>query len=1130
MLSPGSRRSVDSLSPTSPKTVRSEFYARTGVAGRFPTQRGSIPSSANIFGSKLDATANWHGLAESGQNSIFTLLQSPIVRSGSIVPNSVSASNAFKAPTIRDIPPVTLSPIPDYDATVLKPYISQVGAFYGVLRSVKEVEEEEGAQSSKKSSRSESVTEDLDQIMRHSGSVRSNSSRPSSVISSVEAPRKRSGGARRAVLTTAPLTTIPNVFFEENFRLENPRTFDVVSERSELVKPVQTIANRPKSSSTTETTPRKALASNAILQEKLSWYMDTIEIHLVNSISSASKSFFAALGSLRELHMETSFSVNRIKTLRKDLLSLDQEMALSGLKIVSMKQRRENLKQMSDTILQLQSIMESITDCESLIEDGNIEKALDSIDSLESLVSGDNKRNGDHVPARDLREAGALKNFTSDIDELRYRIGKVFELRFQNLLMNDLKKYMESISMPNTLQRWNLSSQRSRGHHREHSSPPYMTVKAEFRSELFAILTGLYRARHISPAIIVYRESVLREVRNIARRQLPSSSDEDTESIASASTVGVSKPRTQQEKISVLARNLRSMEPEEGEDLLKRIYIGIGETLRRIGTHGKVLLDITSTIGENMSLINSPRGLDIGPLDERAGKLPSRAISNRDTQEEIHLSLNLSDLIGQAVDTAQDKIIKLLRVRSEQTIRLSVDNFLRYFTLNLLFANECEAISGRSGTLLKNLVNGHIKDFTRQLGESQRQSLATGMEADTWNAKDFSEEDNELLSCIISSGGQDVKAWTAGSYISINSPSIKKIEDKVNLNLEMENNLEKSQVITTPSKAAIRPAVIDLETFILPNSAIICLHGLASFLHLNTGIPSMTSEIASSILSYLTLFNSRCTQLILGAGATRSAGLKNITTKHLALASQSLSFISLLIPHIREFVRRHSSSSPNETLMNEFDKIKRAYIEHQKSISDKLVEIMAGRTMAHTKSMRSIDWSKERDGVNNYMETLTKETNTLYRVLSKHLPEATVNKIMQSVLANYKEQWSKAFGEVSLVSDKAKERMLRDVEWFKDKLAYLDTVVTADDASTNISNDNDDINKKNNDDDSDNVGVSLVKLVKEKEVILKSISAVVPALNKVSRQSSIFDLARGLKKYDDESKTEDEDSKVGEQS
>jgi vacuolar protein sorting-associated protein 54 len=182
------------------------------------------------------------------------------------------------------------------------------------------------------------------------------------------------------------------------------------------------------------------------------------------------------------------------------------------------------------------------------------------------------------------------------------------------------------------------------------------------------------------------------------------------------------------------------------------------------------------------------------------------------------------------------------------------------------------------------------------------------------------------------------------------------------------------------------------------------------------------------MLSYLTLFNSRCTQLILGAGATRSAGLKNITTKHLALAAQALSFISTLIPHIREFVRRHLGSGASvATLMGEFDKVRRAYLEHQQSIYDKLVDIMAGRATAHAKAMKTIDWEKEgKVGVNTYMETLTRETSTLHRVLSKHLPEMTVKMIMEPVFKSYKEQWGKAFGDVTLQSEAAQLRFVPD--------------------------------------------------------------------------------------------------------
>jgi len=172
------------------------------------------------------------------------------------------------------------------------------------------------------------------------------------------------------------------------------------------------------------------------------------------------------------------------------------------------------------------------------------------------------------------------------------------------------------------------------------------------------------------------------------------------------------------------------------------------------------------------------------------------------------------------------------------------------------------------------------------------------------------------------------------------------------------------------------------------------------------------------------MFNSRCTQLILGAGATKSAGLKNITTKHLALASQALAFLAALIPHMREFVRRHAGTGPTSSggggggagsgaasLMGEFDKVRRQLQEHQDGIYQKLVDIMSGRALAHCKSMRAVtDWDTGAGaGTHAYAETLAKETATLHRVLTKHLPERSIQMIMVPVFTSYKEQFGKAF-------------------------------------------------------------------------------------------------------------------------
>ncbi|TVY25195.1 Vacuolar protein sorting-associated protein 54-like [Lachnellula hyalina] len=1017
-------------------------------SNRYQPRRGSTASSIHSIGGTLDTASNWHGLSESGQNAISTLLQPPIVRTGLIPHTSAPASSAHKPPTARDIPPVTLTNIPTVDPSEFKPYLSQVGALYDALQRAKENAEEGGTQLLRKGNQTDDFADLLDPERRLSS--RPNLSKRSSLASlasSIETPsvtRRRLSGGKRMIHAPTPLSTIPPVYFEEDFHLENPRTFDVVSERSEVVKPAPGTPDERKAQNGAATGPRKALATNAILQEKLSWYMDTIEVHLIASISTASTSFFAALGELRELHSEAADSVSRIKALRKELKELDEDMAIGGLDIVNKKRRRENIKQLGDAVHQLKRVVETLATCESLVDSGEVEKALDAMDGLEKLIAGEEQGMRSEYGAiqfRDLRGATALQGVTNDLDVLRSRIGKTFESRFLHTLLGDLRRHVESVSNPDILQRWSSASKRSRGGHNREPSiyPSYLAMGEDFRPELQSILNGLHRARHTSPATAAYRESVLREVRNIIRRPLPASNDDDATSMMSTSTIGGGQQKSQQEKSTILARNLRALDPEDAEELLKKVYIGVGETLRRLGFQVKILLDVTSTLGDPSppaGMKSPPRSPNIAALD---GRLKQN--STQQIQEEMHLTLDMSNLLGQAVDIAQDKIVKVLRVRSEQSIHLPVEKFLRYFNLNLLFANECEAVSGRSGTALKNVVNGHIKDFVHQLGDSEKQALATGMETDPWNASDFTDSDKEELSRILSASTQDAEAWSTGSNIWLPPENPPTSTLAVPSSAQTNGTSGTSTPSSTPAKPTIRPAIIEGETFLLPMSAISCLHGISTFLHLNTGIPSMTNEIAASILSYLSTFNSRCTQLILGAGATRSAAsLKNITTKHLALAAQAVSFISSLIPHIREFVRRHAGLNTSiSNLMGEFDKVRRAYLEHQQSIYDKLVDIMAGRAAAHTKAMKLIDWEiAGKDGVNAYMETLTKETRTLHRVLSNYLPAITVQGIMEPVFKSYKEQLGKSLEDVSLGSEAAQSRMLRDAEHFKARIGGLD--------------------------------------------------------------------------------------------
>ncbi|KAI4171627.1 MAG: hypothetical protein LQ343_004105 [Gyalolechia ehrenbergii] len=1047
----GSGNSAISPPPTSPTQsprFQYDLHSRAVHSGRRASTASSVTSIGGALDSAHDASSP---IPELGNNAISTLLQPPILRSG-LYPNTPTSSG-FKLPSTRDIPPVTLTNIPHVEPSVFRPYLNQAGSLYDAFQRAKESNSNADYRRPRASSKGRGPPPSpTTEPSRRQGSE-SSSSHADTISHTLDSPtldsppkrpqaaRKASGGTgRRAPLAVAPLSTIPSVYFEPDFHLENPRTFDIVSERSEIAPP-------PSSANGSAIAPgsgRKALASNAILQEKLSWYMDTVEMHLISSISTASTSFFAALGSLRELHLEASESVAKIKRLRDDLARLDKNMAMGGLKVAAMRRRRENMRKLGNAVQQLRDVVDTVAHCEEQVEQGDIENALKGLAAAERLIAGERdaptgqRHDRENLPALiDLRGIKALESADGDIALLRRRIGKGFETRFLQALLGDLRKHVDSVPAVVTFQRWDKASQRSRGHHDRTPSafPAYLQMDDSVRSALRSSLEGLAQAGSIMPAAMAFREAVLREVKALIKRPLPSSNEDDAESTMSASTQD-GRQRSQQEKSSILARNLRALDSDDAENMLKQMYSNVGEALRRLGTQVKVLLDVTSSFASRPvpSGVKSPLSPPTSVRDSYMGTPTANiTIQAPVQQEEIQQVLDMSSLLGQAVDIAQSQITKVLKARSEQSTHLPLPQFLRYFNLNRMFADECEAVSGRSGQALKTIVNTHIKDFVSQFGESLMQQLVQRMDTDRWEAKDFANHDSQVLDRILEASTKEIDSWTRACIVWERTKEEDNDEVQTNGEIHGENNQMNAQRDKT------RSAEIDEQKYILTDSTLLVLQAIEQFESLITGIPSMTQEITTILLEYLRLFNSRCQQLVLGAGATKIAGLKNITTKHLALSSQALSFITALIPHIREFVRRHSSGSGQ--LMIEFDKVRRLYQEHQYGVHDKFVEIMSGRASAHVSSLRKINWDavgKDAQAVNPYMEILIKETLTLHKVLSKFLPEMTISMIMNPVFNSYRDQLSKGFQDSEVKTGAGKSRMIHDIEFLQSRMSKLE--------------------------------------------------------------------------------------------
>lgn len=1018
MNSPAFRSAQDTVASPSTASPLSQYPFPGSDNGlrRGPFRRGSTASSISL-------SSNAPTIVESSPNAISTLLQPPIIRTG-LRPSDAG----FKAPTQKDIPPVTLTNIPHIEPKTFHPYLSQVGSLYEAFQRAKnEVEGEDTALFHRdKKEKVDDWEAVLSKKLQRPASSRTGS--VASITSPLGAPQpqpqRRSSTQNRQAFT--PLSTIPSVYGEENFHLENPRTFDIVSEHSELIRDPSAAPSG-----------RKSLATNAILQEKLSWYMDTVEVHLISSISTASKSFFSALGSLRELHDEAEESVLRIQRLRRDLAKLDKEMAVDGMKVVKLKQRRDNVRRLAGAILQLEDVVDAVHQCEDMVESGSIDRALDNLDEIEHLIAGrvtgnvGKKQEKRHYEAIDLRRMHALEDAMLHLDQLRSRAGRGYESRFHNCLLNDMRRHVKETEPSSTLQRWGIAFNRPKpGQRRAPSAfPTYMNMSADFRIELEQAMQGLTRARYTTPAVTTFRTAILREMKNMIRKQLPSSTDDDALTIASASTHG-GRNLSQQEKSSILARNLRALDAEDWYNMLVSVYTNVSECLRRLSVQVKILLDVTSTMDQSQfDASKSPSAVNGSAGHMRA---PSVARNRaRSIQAEMQQALDLSSLLGEAVDAVQSQVMKVIKVRSQQNGEMLLEEFVRFVTLNRLFAEECEAISGRGGQGLKSIVDNQIREYVTQYGNGQRQSLVDKMTNDKWEAKDFGEAENTILMRVTEGGTSDAPIWVASAQIwnALGRPG-------------QDSSVNGGNNENVDGREKVRPATVDEQKYILPVSPIAMMQTIESIEHFTVGIPGMGQELASILLDCLRQFNSRTSQLILGAGATRTAGLKNITTKHLALSSQGLSFVIALMPYVREFFRRYLPANSAQQTMSDFDRVRYAFQEHQNSIHEKLIDIMSSRATTHVRSMKQIDWAqaaqKEPESVSRYMETLCKETATLQKVLAKHLPEGVVMGIMGPVFQSYRQQLQEAFEEVEIRSEAEKKRMLNDVAYFNSRIGRIE--------------------------------------------------------------------------------------------
>jgi hypothetical protein len=207
------------------------------------------------------------------------------------------------------------------------------------------------------------------------------------------------------------------------------------------------------------------------------------------------------------------------------------------------------------------------------------------------------------------------------------------------------------------------------------------------------------------------------------------------------------------------------------------------------------------------------------------------------------------------------------------------------------------------------------------------------------------------------------------------------------------------------------------KSFHLVNSALMLLKMVDEYLALHDLMPQFGAEIIHRQLELLKLFNSQTAALVLGAGAMRTAGLRSISAKQLALSCQAIAMLSTLLQPLRAGCLALVTQPRRALLMPEYDRLLQDLTIHIDEVHSKLVDIMRDRLAAAMQALPGEVRAAAPSGSScgsvsaptPTIALLTKQLGTLRTVLVPLLLREEVEFVFGAVSRSYSDALSDTF-------------------------------------------------------------------------------------------------------------------------
>ncbi|XP_010291321.1 PREDICTED: vacuolar protein sorting-associated protein 54 isoform X2 [Phaethon lepturus] len=706
------------------------------------------------------------------------------------------------------------------------------------------------------------------------------------------------------------LEQVPKIFMKPDFALEDSLTFNAVLPWSHF--------------STAGGKGNRDAASSRLLQEKLSHYLDIVEVNIAHQISLRSEAFFHAMTSQHELQDYLRKTSQAVKLLREKISKIDKVMCEGSLRVLRLSLTRNNCIKAYNKLKLMATVHQTQPTVQLLLSTSEFVGALDLIATTQEVLQ------------QELQGIHSFRHLGSQLCELEKLIDKMMIAEFSTYARNDLNRPLEDDCQILEEERlvslvFGLLKQRKLNFYEIYGDEMIITAKniikqcvvntvsqiEEIDTEVVVKLADQMRMmnfpqwfdllKNIFSKFTIFLKRIkatLNTIRSVVFLVLDKNQKtrdlEDTlqKNSAKDSTVDTEVAYLTHEGMFISdAFSEGDLPPVTADTTSQRNISPNSEPCSSDSVSEQECTTDSSSGKEQTSSSVTPGGVELMISDDM--KLTDLEL--------VRLANNIQELLYNASDICHDRSVKFLMARAKDGFleKLNSNEFVALSRLMEGFILDTEQICGRKSMSLRGALQSQANRFVNRFHEERKTKLSLLLDNERWKQAEVPAEFQDLVDSV------------SDGRIS----------------------LPEKKPAATEERKPTEFLVVEGQKYATVGTVLLLIRIILEYCQCVDNIPSITTDMLTRLSDLLKYFNSRSCQLVLGAGALQVVGLKTITTKNLALSSRCLQLIVHYIPIIRAHFE--ARLQPKQfSMLRHFDHIMKDYHDHIAEISAKLVAIM----------------------------------------------------------------------------------------------------------------------------------------------------------------------------------------------